>query len=224
MVVLRLISWLGIGAGFLALTLAIACGLYYLSELVEEYSVLTKKILARAILSIILVHVLLVVFDGFPFWISVYSIACQLVYIANMKRFPLITFSDPKFLLAIAATVLNHYLWFSFFSSLTSRRSFGFNQPNVSAPPFTQIASFFGICIWAVPFALFISLSAGDMILPSSQESKINAFGESTDESSRVRKRSAALAKVLITRVWKFITGLSRKLGWELDRNHGRIV
>ncbi|KAI9841474.1 MAG: erv26 super protein [Sclerophora amabilis] len=34
-------------------------------------------------------------------------------------------------------------------------------------PTFTQIASYFGICIWLVPFALFISLSAGDYVLPS---------------------------------------------------------
>lgn len=34
-------------------------------------------------------------------------------------------------------------------------------------PTFTQIASFFGICVWLVPFALFVSLSAGENVLPS---------------------------------------------------------
>ena len=32
---------------------------------------------------------------------------------------------------------------------------------------FTEIASFFGLGVWLVPFALFVSLSAGDNILPS---------------------------------------------------------
>ncbi len=34
-------------------------------------------------------------------------------------------------------------------------------------PTFTEIASYFGICVWLVPFALFVSLSAGENVLPS---------------------------------------------------------
>lgn len=34
-------------------------------------------------------------------------------------------------------------------------------------PTFTEVASYFGICIWLVPFALFVSLSAGENVLPS---------------------------------------------------------
>lgn len=34
-------------------------------------------------------------------------------------------------------------------------------------PTFTQIAAYFGLCVWLVPFALFVSLSAGDNVLPS---------------------------------------------------------
>lgn len=30
-----------------------------------------------------------------------------------------------------------------------------------------MIASYFGICVWLVPFALFVSLSAGDNVLPT---------------------------------------------------------
>lgn len=34
-------------------------------------------------------------------------------------------------------------------------------------PTFTEVASYFGICVWLVPFALFVSLSAGENVLPS---------------------------------------------------------
>jgi hypothetical protein len=34
-------------------------------------------------------------------------------------------------------------------------------------PSFTEIASYFGLCVWLVPFALFVSLSAGENVLPS---------------------------------------------------------
>lgn len=34
-------------------------------------------------------------------------------------------------------------------------------------PSFTEIASYFGICVWLVPFALFVSLSASENVLPS---------------------------------------------------------
>ena len=34
-------------------------------------------------------------------------------------------------------------------------------------PTFTEIASYFGLCVWLVPFALFVSLSASDNVLPT---------------------------------------------------------
>ena len=38
-----------------------ACGLYYMAELAEEYSRLTKKILTHSIQGVIAIHVLLLV-------------------------------------------------------------------------------------------------------------------------------------------------------------------
>lgn len=34
-------------------------------------------------------------------------------------------------------------------------------------PSFAEVASYFGLCVWLVPFALFVSLSAGENVLPS---------------------------------------------------------
>ena len=69
--------------------------------------------------------------------------------------------------------LLNHFLWFKHFSSPDSLRSpptysyDGLYTNPQEIPTFTEIASFFGLCIWLIPFALFVSLSAGENVLPS---------------------------------------------------------
>lgn len=64
--------------------------------------------------------------------------------------------------------LLNHYLYFRHFSAPpTPSRSYSRYDDASEIPTFTEIASCFGICVWLVPFALFVSLSAGEMVLPS---------------------------------------------------------
>lgn len=76
----------------------IASGLYYLSELVEEHTVFAKKLLTRLIYSVIVIQLLLFVVDGFPFTLSLLSIGSHIVYLGNMRRFPVVKLSDPLFL------------------------------------------------------------------------------------------------------------------------------
>lgn len=63
---LELLSYVGLVVGFVFLVLAIASGLYYISELVEEHSEPTKRFLTRLIYVISGVLVLLLIFDKFP--------------------------------------------------------------------------------------------------------------------------------------------------------------
>jgi len=76
--------------------------------------------------------------------------------------------------------LLNHYFWFRQFSHpvhfpssspfhRTSRASptTRFDAYFPVGPTFTEVASYFGICVWLVPFSLFVSLSAGENVLPS---------------------------------------------------------
>ena len=88
---LELISYAGTAFGFLFLTLSIASGLYYISELVEEHTEPTRRFLTRAIYSIILVLISLMLLDGFPFKLTLFSIACYIVYYQNLKSFPYIS-------------------------------------------------------------------------------------------------------------------------------------
>ena len=153
---------------------ATASGLYYLSELVEEHTVFARKLLSRLIYSIIGVQVLLVIFDRFPVWLSVLSILSHLVYASNLRRFPIVKLSDPLFILSCILVLLNHWLWFRHFSKPlppSRRTENNWRQPYQvnyeDMPTFSEVASYFGLCVWLVPFALFVSLSAGENVLPS---------------------------------------------------------
>jgi hypothetical protein len=63
-----------------------ASGLYYLSELVEEHTVLSKRLLKRLIELIIVAHILLLIFDGFPLLLTLFSAASHIVYLANVSQ------------------------------------------------------------------------------------------------------------------------------------------
>ncbi|KYK56073.1 DUF396 domain protein [Drechmeria coniospora] len=166
--ILPLIGYVGAIVGFCFLTLAIASGLYYLSELVEEHTVIVKRLLTRLIYTIIVVQLLLWLFDGFPFWSTMLGIAAHVVYLGNMRRFPFVRLTDPLFLLSCVIVLADHYVWFKYFSGSQARalqRSSYLTAADV--PSFTMIASYFGLCVWLVPFALFVSLSASDNVLPT---------------------------------------------------------
>lgn len=74
-----LVVYLG-GYTFLVfLAVCLATGLYYLAELVEEYTMLTKKVIGYAVQVIVVIHVLLVVVDRLPLLAVGSGIAAHLV-------------------------------------------------------------------------------------------------------------------------------------------------
>lgn len=74
--------------------------MYYLSELVEEHSVFTKKLLQRLIYSVIGIQALLSLIDQFPWSLTALTIASHAVYAQNLRRFPVVKLTDPIFLLS----------------------------------------------------------------------------------------------------------------------------
>jgi hypothetical protein len=74
--------------------------LYYLSELVEEHTVLSKKLLTRLIYAVITIQILLCLIDRFPWSLSALSIGSHVVYMQNLRRFPVVKLTDPTFLLS----------------------------------------------------------------------------------------------------------------------------
>ena len=128
---------------------------------------IAKKILTRVIYAVIGFQVLLALVDRFPWTLSGISIASHVVYLQNMRRFPIVKLTGPIFVLSCGLVLGNHWLWFRHFNAPPKQtdRFDIYNQPQT--PTFSEVASFFGLNVWLVPFALFVSLSAGENVLPS---------------------------------------------------------
>ncbi|EFQ85416.1 hypothetical protein PTNB73_03236 [Pyrenophora teres f. teres] len=235
--ILPLLGYVGIVLGFAFLTLAIASGLYYLSELVEEHTVFAKKLLYRLIYGVVAIQILLLFVDKFPIGLSALSVVSHGIYAQNLRRFPVVKLTDPLFLLSCALVIANHYLWFRHFSAPPphSYNSYPYSR-DFNIPTFTEIAAFFGLCVWLVPFALFVSLSAGENVLPSmgseyatgdgssyimpgkapesfASSSGVGVGGISSGVEGKRRARSgtnAGMAKAVVTGVREWVKYLSQ--------------
>ncbi|TRX96708.1 hypothetical protein FHL15_002374 [Xylaria flabelliformis] len=202
--ILPLVGYLGSVLGFCFLTLAIASGLYYLSELVEEHTVIAKRLLTRLIYFIVGLQLVLWVVDGLPLLLTLLGVVSHVVYLGNMRRFPFVRLTDPLFLASCGKVFITYNVTFCqrSYSRLTSM----YDQPNV--PSFTEIASFFGICVWLIPFALFVSLSASDNVLPT-----IGSEQPSRDDGSKNKRQG--MVKVIVDYVLSGIGEISRLAGWK---------
>lgn len=111
---------------------------------------------------------------------------------------------------SIVLAVLDHYVWFRYFSQSQTRayqRSSYYEQ--VDSPSFTMIASYFGLCVWLVPFSLFVSLSAGDNVLPT--------MGNEPTRAGDGRPRPQGMVKALVDNVRGVIGRL-----WDSSDSLGR--
>ena len=124
-----------------------------------------------------------------------------------------------------ALVLLNHYLWFRHFSAPPSRyapRTSYYNEPIL--PSFTEVASYFGLCVWLVPFALFVSLSAGENVLPSMGSEYATGEGSSfvsagKEPAAGKRKGGEGMAKQLVNGIRDWTSETGEALGlWRGER------
>lgn len=224
---IQLISYVGTVLGFVFLTLSTASGLYYLSELVEEYTEPTKRFLHKAIYTIIAIYVLLVVFDGFPLLLTLFSIFTYVIYLQNLKHFPFISLTEPTLMLSCVLVLVNHYLWFKHFNDVEIPPQFRYD-PNYTPKrraSFAEVASFFGICVWFIPFALFVSLSAGENVLPTTHvQSKKNDDVDASEGSRKLRKRARGLAKIAIDYAREYFSSIGKLIGVSKNKDEGLMI
>ena len=150
------------------LAICLATGLYYLAELVEEYTTFTKKVITYAVYGIVGLHVLLLVVDRQPFLCVASGIAAHAAYFTLLKKFPFISLTSPEFLASCGLLALNHYMWLRHFMQQYYTVEY--------------VMGFFLICVWLVPFGFFISLAANESVLPSNMSG--GAYGSSSDMGS----------------------------------------
>jgi len=153
---LYLLSWLSTVVQVCFVTMAIAAGLYYLAELVEEYTSLTAKVIRWMIITTLITYVCLFLFENLPTSMIVCGVVAQIAHLALLARFPFFSVSSPAFLASMLMVLVNHYLAFSYFGS--------------NYYPFSEVMAYFTICQWLVPFAFFVSLSANENVLPTMAE------------------------------------------------------
>jgi len=134
------------------IAVCLATGLYYLAEMVEEYTRVTKKVLAWGIKISIVLHVLLLVVDRLPVLCIGVGIASQLAYQTLLKRFPFMEVTSKEFLGSSVMLVANHVVWMRHF-----------NQGRQSVE---YLLGFFLMVVWIVPFGFFVSLAANESVLP----------------------------------------------------------
>lgn len=171
MSLLHYLSYGGAVAAFIFITLSLASGLLWLSELIEEHSRSAKAIGQRGIYAIILIHILLWYFDSLPLHLTLFSILCHIVYLQNFTpNWPVVSLTSLSFLASCALVIIDHFLWFFYFARVTQnarhRARTTYPRQNIPVPGFADIATFFGVCVWLAPLFLFLSLSANDNALP----------------------------------------------------------
>eukprot|EP01100_Stratorugosa_tubuloviscum_P002299 TRINITY_DN1533_c0_g1_i1.p1 TRINITY_DN1533_c0_g1~~TRINITY_DN1533_c0_g1_i1.p1 ORF type:complete len:231 (-),score=64.55 TRINITY_DN1533_c0_g1_i1:68-727(-) len=145
------LSWILL---FCFITICIACGLYYLAELVEEYPTFTRKILRCAILVVLGLHILLLILEEFPKSLLGLGIIAHIIYYKLLNQFPILQITSPLFLSACVCAVANHFFWLKYFTGIYA--------------PFTEIVALFLVCVWLIPFGYFISLASYEGSLPYS--------------------------------------------------------
>uniref|UniRef100_A0AC11E5Z6 Testis expressed 261 n=1 Tax=Ovis aries TaxID=9940 RepID=A0AC11E5Z6_SHEEP len=150
------LSWLSLFIQVAFITLAVAAGLYYLAELIEEYTVATSRIIKYMIWFSTAVLIGLYVFERFPTYMIGVGLFTNLVYFGLLQTFPFIMLTSPNFILSCGLVVVNHYLAFQFFAE--------------EYYPFSEVLAYFTFCLWIIPFAFFVSLSAGENVLPSTMQ------------------------------------------------------
>ncbi|XP_052862749.1 protein TEX261 [Anopheles cruzii] len=164
---LGLLSYVSLLVQISFITVSIAAGLYYLAELVEEYTVIAKKVISWMVLGTATLYVLFIFTESFPWSMVLCGLGAQLLHVFILTDFPYVRFLSPAFLGAVILLLVNHYLAFVYF------------QTQYHA--FTEVMAYFTLCLWLVPFALFVSLSANDNVLPTSSNERTHLLGGNDD-------------------------------------------
>ncbi|KAJ3786539.1 DUF396-domain-containing protein [Lentinula aff. detonsa] len=168
--VLYYLSYVAIVVTFAFITLSIASGLLYISELIEEHSQFAKLVGQRGTYVIILFHVVLYFTDALPLKHTLFSISCHIVYLQNFSSaWPVISLTSFSFLASCVLVIADHFLWFFYFAHLTQdarHQRYHQGRGAITAPSFTEIVTFFGACVWLTPLFIFLSLSANDNAIP----------------------------------------------------------
>jgi len=84
------LKWISFFILFIFAVICLATGLYYLSELIEEYERTIKKWMRYTILIVVGIHFLLFIFEGLPFFLSIswnYNASYLSSYVTSLPKY-----------------------------------------------------------------------------------------------------------------------------------------
>jgi Transmembrane adaptor Erv26 len=105
----------------------------------------------------------------------------QCSHLLILRNFPEVQIASVEFIAAIIFLVINHYIAYIHFNDVYYSLS--------------EILGYFTLCLWLVPFSLFVSLSANDQVLPTYQETSSDNDVVTNYFSSKKRKNLLNLFK-----------------------------
>lgn len=161
------LSWLAFILIATCLTISVAAGMYYVAELIEEYTTVAKRIIRFILVIITSLNILLILFETqFTWTLCAIGLISNIIYFFILADFPVIGFLSPTFLFSMLLLIIHHYFAFSFF--------------NNHYYPFPEILAYFTIFVWMVPFCFVLSLSANDYVLPQYSEPQRDRYNDDT--------------------------------------------
>lgn len=94
----------------------LAAGLYYLAELVEEYTAIAKKVITVEVLFVTTIYLLFIFSDNLPWSMVICGLFSQILHAVILVDFPYVKLVSIQFIGAVIMLFINHYLAFSFFT------------------------------------------------------------------------------------------------------------
>ena len=148
-----------------------------LTELVEEHTTLTKRLMYLCTYAVLVAHPLFYLFEQLPLDAIITGLAAHGAYLWLLEGFPSLRPTSPPFLLAACSCVASHYFWIRHFVAHYHSS--------------THVLCFLMFAVWLVPFGFFISLSANESTLPDrlggggERAGILSAFGVQTQSSNK---------------------------------------
>lgn len=147
----------------------------------EEYTVTAKKCITIIVLFVTTVYVLFMCLDNLPWSMVICGLVAQALHAIILTDFPYVKLMSVQFIGAVIMLFINHYLAFSFFTQyyfnftevrryLLKRNLIWVLNNFAQILIHLQVLGYFTVCLWIVPFALFVSLNANDNVLPTVNE------------------------------------------------------
>ncbi|CAF3313040.1 unnamed protein product [Rotaria socialis] len=161
------LSWIAFIIIAICLTISVAAGMYYVAELIEEYTTVAKRFIHFILITVTVLNILLLVLETqFTWTLCSIGVLSNIMYFFILGDFPFIGFLSPAFLFSMVLLIIHHYFAFSFFNNYYY--------------PFPEILAYFTIFVWIVPFCFVLSLSANDYVLPQYADTQRDRYNDDT--------------------------------------------